>query len=208
VPHWLPRPEHNNLNQRIEGCFENRTAYGFRSASSATLMQMKIPMEKYAKHALTLGARDAKEIAVDTIVTAPWVRLKCQYGCGGYGQCLTCPPYSPTPEQTACVLKDYHVALLVRSDGHTDATRVAATIERQAFLDGYHKAFAMGSGPCRLCDECNPADRACCHPREARPSMEACGIDVYQTVRNSGFPIEVVKDRSSAQNYYGVVLIE
>ncbi|MCK5614996.1 hypothetical protein KAR91_74730, partial [Candidatus Pacearchaeota archaeon] len=49
-------------------------------------------MEKYAKQAIKHGARDAKEISADTIVTAPWVRLKCQYGCGGYGQRLTCPP--------------------------------------------------------------------------------------------------------------------
>jgi len=165
-------------------------------------------MEKYAKQAIKHGARDAKEISADTIVTAPWVRLKCQYGCGGYGQRLTCPPYSPSPEQTASMLKDYQSALLVHGDNHTDITHIVARIERQAFLDGYHKAFAMGSGPCRLCDECNLADEECLHPKEARPAMEACGIDVFQTVRNNGFPIEVVRNRSSAQNYYGVVLIK
>ena len=165
-------------------------------------------MEKYAKQAIKHGARDAREISADTLVTAPWVRLKCQYGCGGYGQRLTCPPYSPSPEQTASMLKDYQSALLVHGDNHTDITHIVARIERQAFLDGYHKAFAMGSGPCRLCDECNLADKECLHPKEARPAMEACGIDVFQTARNNGFPIEVVRNQSSAQNYYGVVLIE
>jgi hypothetical protein len=38
--------------------------------------------------------------------------------------------------------------------------------------------------------------------------MESCGIDVFATARGNGFPIEVVKDFKSAQNYYGVVLIE
>ncbi len=38
--------------------------------------------------------------------------------------------------------------------------------------------------------------------------MEACGIDVYATARGNGFPIEVVKDETDDQNYYGVVLIE
>jgi len=38
--------------------------------------------------------------------------------------------------------------------------------------------------------------------------MEACGIDAFQTARNNGFPIEVAKSKSSAQNHYGVVLIE
>jgi len=171
-------------------------------------MQKKIPIEKYVKSAVKLGARDAKQISADTIVTGPWVRLKCQYGCGVYGQCLTCPPYSPAPEQTARVLKDYQSALLVHGDDYVQITRIVAKIEREAFLDGYHKAFAMGCGPCGLCDECNPADAECRHPAEARPAMEACGIDVFQTARSNGFPVEVVKNRSSAQNYYGVVLFE
>jgi hypothetical protein len=38
--------------------------------------------------------------------------------------------------------------------------------------------------------------------------MEACGIDVYATVRANGFPIEVVEDGACEQNYYGLVLIE
>jgi predicted metal-binding protein len=170
---------------------------------------MKKPsIDKYAKLAVKLGARDAKKISADTIVTAAWVRIKCQYGCSGYGLRLTCPPYSPSPEQTASVVKDYTIALLVHGDDHTDITRIVATIERHAFLDGYHKAFAMGSGPCRLCDECNLEDQDCRNPDEARPAMEACGIDVFQTARNNGLPIDVAKRTSSEQNYYGVVLIE
>jgi hypothetical protein len=38
--------------------------------------------------------------------------------------------------------------------------------------------------------------------------MEACGIDVYRTARNNGYPIEVVTDCACAQNYYGLVLLE
>ncbi|MCJ7813079.1 DUF2284 domain-containing protein [bacterium] len=168
-------------------------------------------MEKYINEASKLGARDAKLISADTIIAAPWVRLKCQYGCDGYGQCLTCPPFSPSPEQTAIMLKDYKSALIVHGDergNHVDITHIVAQIERQAFLDGYHKAFAMGSGPCMLCEKCNLGDKICLHPEEARPSMEACGIDVFQTVRSNGFPIEVVRNRSCTQNYYGIVLIE
>ena len=171
-------------------------------------MQKKTPIEKYAKRAVKLGARDAKRISADTIVTAPWVRLKCQYGCGVYGQCLTCPPHSPTPRQTADMLKDYSLALLVHGDDYARINQIVAKIEREAFLDGYYKAFAMGCGPCSLCDECNLADAECLHPDEARPAMEACGVDVFQTVRNNGFPVEVARNRSSAQNYYGVVLFE
>jgi len=171
-------------------------------------MPKKKLIDKYVKQALKLGAHDAKPIPAKTIVTAAWVRMKCQYGCSGYGQCLTCPPYSPTPEEAEKVLKNYRTAVLIHGDDHTNVTRIAATLEREAFLDGYYKALAMGSGPCRLCDECNPEDEECLHPDEARPAMEACGIDVFQTARNNGFPIAVVSNRRCKQNYYGVVLVE
>ncbi len=38
--------------------------------------------------------------------------------------------------------------------------------------------------------------------------MEACGIDVFATVRANGFPIAVVSNDSCTANYYGLVLIE
>ena len=165
-------------------------------------------MEKYVKEAEKLGALDAKTISADSIITATWVRLKCQFGCATYGKRLNCPPRSPTPAQTAKLLSEYESALLVHCDNLTGTARIVAQVERQVFLDGYHKAFSMGAGPCTLCGECNIADEQCLHPKEARPSMEACGIDVFQTARNNGFPIEVVTDRSATPNCYGVVLIE
>ena len=74
------------------------------------------------------------------------------------------------------------------------------------YSNGFHKAFGMGGGPCRLCAKCNA--KRCIHTEQARPSMEACGIDVYATVRANGYPIEVVKEYSDDANYYGLVLIE
>jgi hypothetical protein len=38
--------------------------------------------------------------------------------------------------------------------------------------------------------------------------MEACGIDVFATVRANGFAIEVLRDESCRGNYYGLVLID
>ena len=165
-------------------------------------------MKKYPARAAELGARDAKVIPIRTVVTAPWVRMKCQFGCGGYGSRLTCPPYSPTPAQTAELLRSYTRGILLHGDDHTDVSEIAAKLEREIFLDGFYKAFAMGSGPCRLCEECNLAEQDCRHPEEARPAMEACGIDVYQTARNNGFPIEVVRTEDGPQNYYGLVLVD
>ncbi|HTZ11263.1 MAG TPA: DUF2284 domain-containing protein [Candidatus Margulisiibacteriota bacterium] len=160
---------------------------------------------KYIRRAKEMGARAAKVISPKTIVVAEWVRAKCQFGCDGFGQSLTCPPYSPTPEVTRRVLSFYTCALLVRGDKYTDIHALIPKLEREIFLDGYHKAFGMGAGPCQLCAKCA---KFCRHPDKTRPSMEACGIDAYSTVRANGFPIEVLKAPGGKGNYYGIVLIE
>jgi len=167
---------------------------------------------RYLKRAKTLGAKDAGIIPAGSVRTAEWVRLKCQFGCGGYGAHLTCPPYSPTPGQTAKVLLEYDTCLLVHGGEWTDIQKIVSALEREVFLDGRHKAFAMGSGPCSACDSCPACGQnrrpVCRHPERARPSMEACGIDVYGTARSNGFPIEVLRDTGCEGNYYGLVLIE
>ena len=169
-------------------------------------MRKDADLGRFTRRACELGALEAKAIDPASIVTAAWVRLKCQYGCGGYGSSLCCPPYSPTPEETRKVLDCYQRAILVHCKPGVGVKKLVAVLEREVFLAGFYKAFALGSGPCSLCDECNL--ESCIHPYEARPSMEACGVDVYATARGNGYPIEVVKDESCDQNYYGVVLVD
>ena len=162
--------------------------------------------QSFCKFAKKLGAIHAKVISVDTVVTAPWVRLKCQYGCDAYGEYLTCPPYSPPPEKTREVLKHYRKAILVHGDDYTDISKIVVRLEREAFLSGYYKAYGMGSGPCDLCNRCD-VNKPCKKSYEARPSMEASGIDVFKTARNNRFKIEVLKRSDCKGNYFGLVLI-
>jgi len=164
-------------------------------------------LEKYVSMALEAGARDARIIPTEEVYTAEWVRLRCQYGCGMYGRCLSCPPYSPTAEQTRRALDDFTTALLIRSDGEADICEIATRIEREAFLDGYYKAFSFHSGPCHFCERCDPS-QPCRNPSLARPAMEAAGIDVFATAHRAGLPLEVVRTRRCSQNYYSLVLIE
>src|ERR1700690_1397988 len=53
----------------------------------------------------------------EDVVVGNWVRLKCQYGCPSYGKKLSCPPYSPTPEDTRKVLEEYSKAYLIGYSG-------------------------------------------------------------------------------------------
>ena len=71
-------------------------------------------MDRYIAKALDAGMDHAIVIETSYIYTAPWVRMKCQFGCGGYGQSYVCPPFTPTPEEMRKVLDSYRKAILRR----------------------------------------------------------------------------------------------
>lgn len=159
--------------------------------------------------AVKLGAAKSKIIEVKTVKTAAWVRYKCQFGCDGFGQCFTCPPCSPTPDETQRILNFYQKAILIHCHcgSKVDISKIVIKIEREAFLAGYYKALGMGAGPCRLCAQCNLKGE-CRHREKARPAMEACGIDVFATARNNGFTIDTLDSARCRASYFGIVLIE
>lgn len=169
----------------------------------------KLPAKKFQSFiaiAMRLGARGAKIIRPRDVVTGSWVRWKCQFGCDGFGSSRMCPPHSPTPEQTRRMLDKYVRGILFEAPANT-TKKIAAKLEREVFLAGHYKALGLGSGPCLLCQEC-AFDQGCRHAEEARPAMEACGIDVFATAREHGFTIDVVRTHSDPQHYFGLVLIE
>ena len=174
------------------------------------------------------GATAVKLISPKDVVVAQWVRNKCQVGCRYFAKRFTCPPYSPTPQETAEVLRSYNQALLIEfADRYRDRLReepersmfhkALYNMERTAFLSGYEKALSYEGGPCILCKEC-PAEklenpnpflkRECLRPGEARPAMEAAGIDVYSTVRRAGFELHVAQEKSGPFKAFALVLLE
>lgn len=179
--------------------------------------------EKYLKYLRQNGADQVIVISTRNIFTHNWVRLKCQYGCGGYGEKLTCPPYSPTPDQTRKVLAEYKKAILIVYSGRysnrqaqtrgrerkrrRQMRRVIVQAERALFLDGYYKAFALGGGPCNFCRDCD-VTKACRFPDLARPAMEACGIDVFATLRRAGVAIDTVRTYHSPCTFASLILVE
>jgi predicted metal-binding protein len=154
------------------------------------------------------GVKDARIISPSDVVTAGWVRLKCQFGCDGFGQCLVCPPFTPTPDRMREVLDCYHRAVLIHFEPQAEVKAIVADLERDIFLSGAWKAFGLGAGPCYFCRRCPIEEKQCRHTERARPSMEACGIDVFSTAKKAGFPIEVVRTRRQCPNYYGLILVD
>jgi len=45
------------------------------------------------------GYTDYKWIDPAKIITAQWVRMKCMFGCNGYGHCAACPPNTPSLDE-------------------------------------------------------------------------------------------------------------
>ncbi len=169
-------------------------------------------LSHYRKKALEMGIDGAKIVDPHSIVTAEWVRMKCQFGCPGFGRSLCCPPHSPLPGVTRKVMDSYQRAILLHQrllkGGKTKVfNENIVRLEMEMFLDGYYKVWSMGSGPCRLCEACH-MQGPCKHGYQARPSMEACGIDVFKTARDNGFEIKVVQTHEEKRNIFGVVLAE
>ena len=80
-------------------------------------MHIKKTVRKIQDVAKNSGANSTKLISVKKIYVGGWVRQKCGYGCKAHARNFTCPPYSPTPEETKKVLADYGSALLVEFVG-------------------------------------------------------------------------------------------
>jgi predicted metal-binding protein len=90
-------------------------------------------------------------------------------------------------------------------NGGVETNKIISALEREAFKRGYYFALGFTSGPCRLCESCDTKS-PCKHPWEARPSMEAVGIDVSKTAENAGFKIQWGTKES--MNLTALVLID
>jgi len=102
-----------------------------------------------------------------------------------------------------------------------DLQKIVYELERKSFLSGYYKTFAMASSPCHLCAVCVAEEKLqkgealsaydalnCRHKDLMRPSLEAAGIDVFQTTRNAGYDLKVLKDYSEDVEIFGLVLLD
>lgn len=177
-------------------------------------------LEDYCQRAVAAGATQALVIEPSCIVTAPWVRWKCQFGCRDYNKNFCCPPHTPTPKQTRQVLDSYNRAILFHlqwTKGKQSGKEITkyfnnvVAMEKELFQDGFYRAFSMLAGPCILCrgSQCALLENEPCRfPEKARPSMEGCGIDVFQTVYNYGLPVHTLRTEEETRNIYCLVLVD
>lgn len=162
-------------------------------------------MEKYLEM-LKEGGAIAIEIDPATVITAPWVVFKCQFGCDRYATSHCCPPRTPEYRQMREILDSYEHAILFSIPSLVAVKPLAVEVAKEIFFDGYYKVIALGSGPCLLCKECS-LDK-CRNPLQAIPAMESCGIDVFSTVRAHGFSISTLRKKGEPFLNFGLLLID
>ncbi len=177
-----------------------------------------VDLDRYIAQALEAGITGVREIGPDQVTTAPWVPLKCQFGCPNYGLNYTCPPQTLRSEQTRTLLDSYGRILLFHIQSPPSPERgkrmgellaLLTDMEGELFKDGCYRAFLLVAGPCRLCKTCGIIDGLPCRNRHrARPSLESFGIDVFQTARDNGFPIETLHHREETRNQFCLMLVD
>lgn len=169
--------------------------------------------------ALDCGAAKAALISGGQVVCNESFRDICRANqCGLYGKCWVCPPEIGEIQTRISQVKAYPKGLLYQTIGTLEdsfdiqgmmaAGQHHALVSRdlQAMLPGLlHEPFLhLGCGGCHLCPVCaKQTGKPCRHPESALPSMEGCGIDVYNTVRTTDMHYI---NGTNTVTYFGLVL--
>ncbi|HHW18633.1 MAG TPA: DUF2284 domain-containing protein [Firmicutes bacterium] len=178
----------------------------------------------WVSKAMALGASQAWMIAIDDVVMDPRARLKCRVPlCSSFGKNLMCPPFLLSYRESEEAIRRYNWGLLVKLEvqaiierdrdlihaGALDLHKIINQLEKVAFERGYRFAAGLIGGTCRLCDRCvaETGGTICRHPFEARPSMEAMGIDVVATLERLGIEAPEFPPRDKVE-WIGLLLLE
>ena len=169
--------------------------------------------------ALDCGADKAVLIGQDAIVTDPVFRSLCEANrCGAYGRCWMCPPAVGPVEELIKKLRSYPHALFYQSITHLeDSFDIEGMQAGKKFFNGIGQKLLdacrpllgpdtlhLSGGGCGLCKTCAQADgEPCRFPDRALSSLEAYGIDVYNTSKHT--ELKYVNGPDTV-TYFGMVL--
>ena len=165
------------------------------------------------------GFSDFRWIDPKKIVVAQWVRMKCTFGCPEYGRNAACPPNTLPVSECERFLHEYKDVVVFHfpkkvdkpEDRHAWTKKVTLSLldlEREVFLSGQRKTFLLPMDSCSLCEQCSADRRTCKQPRLSRPTPEGLAVDVFATVRQIGYPIDVLKSYTDTMNRYAFLLID
>lgn len=174
----------------------------------------------------------ANKVVLDERVRLKCVAPRCE----NYDRHLLCPPNLMSVGEFRRIVGLYRRAIVIQLESDFDSldrsmsglngdltrkvNRKAASlgwerrlheivngVERLAFKKGFYLAAGLIGSHCSLCDECvGHGGEPCRRPYEARPSMQAMGIDVLKTCRNAGLTIAF--SSKEKVKWTGIVLLD
>lgn len=166
-----------------------------------------------------VGFSDGAVIAGNQIVCDRVFRDICaSNGCGVYGKCWMCPPDIGEIDTLIEEVKSYSFGVLYQSifpledsfdfEGMQEAGRIHG--ERSRALDallreeGYSNFLHLSKGGCGLCSPCAKVEGLPCRfPKEALSSLEAYGVNVSATIKNTSMKYINGVDTVT---YFGMIL--
>jgi len=162
---------------------------------------------------------DFKWIDPGKIVVSHWVRMKCMFGCPDYGKNACCPPNTPSVDDSAKFFREYSEGVVFhfekkmekpeeRHEWSKGVNERLLKLEREVFLANNPKTFLLFMDSCYLCKECAGTRIDCKNKRHARPAPEAMSVDVFSTMRQLGYSIDVLQDYTKTMNRYALLLIK
>ena len=171
--------------------------------------------------ALDSGAAKAVIIPQEQIVTSAAFREICAgNGCGMYGKCWMCPPDAGNIDTLIAEVRKYSHGLWYQTignledsfdfEGMIEAGRLHVLVS-QKIQENVKKLLPAGllhlsCGGCRLCERCAKLDNEPCRmPEKALSSLEAYGIDVYQTTKDTD--LKYINGADTV-TYFGIVLFQ
>lgn len=177
--------------------------------------------EMLALAARNSGAAKAAVISADSIVlNREFYDICAGNACGNFGRCWMCPPDVGSIGELMARVRRYRHGLLYQSIGELedsfDIEGMEAAAKAHAQLSQRIQAavlpllgadiFHLSCGGCNLCARCAKLDGAPCRfPEKALVPMEAAGIDVYNTVKDT--QLKYINGANTV-TYFGLVLFE
>ena len=95
-------------------------------------------------------------------------------------------------------------------DRHAWSAKINAKLvklERAVFIAGFERAFQLFMDSCCFCKDCTGNRETCKQPRMSRPAPEAMAVDVYPTVRQAGFKINVLSNYDQKMDRFAFLMI-
>jgi predicted metal-binding protein len=178
--------------------------------------------EKYVARLINdpkrFGFTEVKMINAPQIMTARWVRQRCWYLCLNPNADNTVPPGTPTGDETQLLLDEYKFGVMIRQDigfpfpvdfqpVWLEFQEALVAVENESFKRGYGKAFAAGCGNC-LSGHHDDSLRPCSFPGKKRPTLEAVGVNLYDTLNLIGWDEYLVRDAHQPFHLFGLLLLE